>query len=195
MSLRIRPAVPDDAEGVALLHADSWRRHYRGAYSDSFLDGDIVADRLSVWTSRLATAVGAATFIGEYEDVDGPAGFVHVVFDDDAKWGSLLDNLHVTCDLQRSGIGSALMARAAQAVLDEAVDKAMYLWVQEQNVNAQRFYEAHGGVNVETAAISSPGGIPGRLSGSPNKLRMSWSDASLLAGRAGAAVMQRRVGP
>jgi hypothetical protein len=27
------------------LHADSWRRHYRGAYADAFLDGDVLADR------------------------------------------------------------------------------------------------------------------------------------------------------
>ena len=27
---------------MASLHADSWRRHYRGAWSDSFLDGEVV---------------------------------------------------------------------------------------------------------------------------------------------------------
>ena len=30
-----------DANAIAALHADSWRRHYRGAYSDAFLDGDV----------------------------------------------------------------------------------------------------------------------------------------------------------
>jgi hypothetical protein len=53
-SLRLRLAGLDDAEQVALVHAGSWRRHYRGAYSDSYLDGDIVTDRLSVWSARLA---------------------------------------------------------------------------------------------------------------------------------------------
>ena len=50
---QFRLAGPADAEAVANLHADSWRRHYRGAYSDAFLDGDVVADRLAVWTDRL----------------------------------------------------------------------------------------------------------------------------------------------
>ncbi|MDQ6849097.1 MAG: hypothetical protein M3070_03765 [Actinomycetota bacterium] len=27
--------------------------HYRNAYSDAFLDGDVAADRLTVWTDRL----------------------------------------------------------------------------------------------------------------------------------------------
>jgi len=50
---QFRLAGPADAEAVANLHADSWRRHYRGAYSDTFLDGDVVSDRLAVWTDRL----------------------------------------------------------------------------------------------------------------------------------------------
>jgi hypothetical protein len=36
---RFRQAGPGDAKTVALLHADSWRRYFRGAYADSFLDG------------------------------------------------------------------------------------------------------------------------------------------------------------
>ena len=86
---------------MALLHADSWRRHYRGAYADSFLDGDVVANRLAVWSARLASPAGSATFLAE--DSAGPVGFVHVVFDNDARWGSLVDNLHVARDRQGTG--------------------------------------------------------------------------------------------
>jgi hypothetical protein len=48
-----RAATPHDIEAIARLHADSWRRHYRGALPDAYLDGDLVAERLSVWTDRL----------------------------------------------------------------------------------------------------------------------------------------------
>jgi hypothetical protein len=44
--LRLRLADVDVAGQIALLHADSWRRHHRGAYADSFLDGDVEADRV-----------------------------------------------------------------------------------------------------------------------------------------------------
>ncbi len=37
-----------DIKAVAALHADSWRRHYRGAYPDAFLDGDVFADRMVI---------------------------------------------------------------------------------------------------------------------------------------------------
>ena len=48
-----RAAGRDDARAVAELHADSWRRHYRAAYSDAFLDGDVVGYLLPLWTDRL----------------------------------------------------------------------------------------------------------------------------------------------
>ena len=177
-SLRFRAAGPDDAEKVALLHADSWRRHYRGAYADSFLDGDVVADRRSVWSSRLLAPVNATTVVTE--DGTGLVGFVHVVFDADERWGSLIDNLHVSHDRRRAGVGTALLTRAVEAITERATGKSMYLWVLEQNTAAQRFYQALGGSCVEKAAVSPPGGVPGRLGGAPNGLRFSWPDVSHL---------------
>lgn len=47
--LRFRTASAPDAEAVAGLHPGSWRRHYRGAYSDAFRDGDVLSDRLHAW--------------------------------------------------------------------------------------------------------------------------------------------------
>ncbi|MBV1853798.1 GNAT family N-acetyltransferase [Catellatospora tritici] len=180
-SLVWRTAAPDDAEAVARLHADSWRRLYRGAYADAFLDGDVVADRLAVWSARLAAPAGSVTVLAE----DGPdlAGFVHVVLDEGGRWGSLVDNLHVTASRHRGGIGAELMARAAQAVLAQAATPTMYLWVLAQNTAAQGFYRAVGGVPVERGLVAPPGGVPQRLHGAPAKLRFSWPDAAPLAAR------------
>ncbi|HEX3812271.1 MAG TPA: GNAT family N-acetyltransferase [Mycobacteriales bacterium] len=180
---RLRAAGPDDAEVVALLHAHSWRRHYRGAYADSFLDGDIVPDRLSVWASRLAAPANSTTVVAE--DDTSVMGFVHVVFDDDDRWGSLVDNLHVVRDRQRTGIGTALLACAAEAVTRQGTGRSMYLWVHEQNTAAQQFYQALGGTCTERTKVSAPGGMPARLNGSPNKLRITWSDAASLTAAAG----------
>ena len=46
--LRFREATRADAMAVARLHAESWRVHYRGAYRDAYLDGDVVEDRIRV---------------------------------------------------------------------------------------------------------------------------------------------------
>jgi GNAT superfamily N-acetyltransferase len=178
-SVRLRPAGVGDADRIADLHADSWRRHYRGAYADSFLDGDVAADRRAVWSARLAAPTGTASFVAERDD--RLVGFVHVVFDADAGWGSLVDNLHVVHDQQRSGLGTQLLASAAQAVIDRATGNAMFLWVLQQNAAAQQFYRASGAICVEAATVSPPGGDPSRLNGTPAKLRMTWSDISGLA--------------
>ena len=53
--LRFRVAGRGDAHAIAGLHADSWQRHYRGAYSDAFLDHDVAGYLLPLWTERLAS--------------------------------------------------------------------------------------------------------------------------------------------
>jgi GNAT superfamily N-acetyltransferase len=170
---RFRLAASADAAAVAALHADSWRRHYRGAFSDTFLDGDVYADRLVVWADRLREPdPGSHTIVAE--DGDGLVGFAHTVFGADPRWGALLDNLHVVSRGKRRGTGSRLLALTAQAVLERGT--GLYLWVLEQNVDARAFYEARGGRCVEQAPVPPPGGMPGRLNGSPVGLRYAWPD-------------------
>lgn len=176
--LQFRRAGPQDAGSIAALHADSWRRHYRGAYSGAFLEGDVEADRRTVWSDRLGNEDGGtATVVAEQ---DGRlAGFVHVVFDDDPEWGALIDNLHVTYARKRSGIGTRLMAEAAGAVAERGPG-GLFLWVLEQNVAAQAFYDARGGRRADRREVSPPGGVPGRLNGSPHALRYVWPDPARL---------------
>lgn len=178
MTPQLRTAGPGDAVAVARLHADSWRRHYRGAYSDAYLDGDVLTDRLAVWSGRLAEPAGTVTLLAE--DGTDVLGFVHVVVDDDAKWGSLVDNLHVTAARQRTGVGRALLGRAAEEAVALTSSPALYLWVLEQNAAAQAFYTAMGAAHVETVLVGAPGGDPSRLNGTPAKFRMAWPDAAHL---------------
>jgi ribosomal protein S18 acetylase RimI-like enzyme len=178
---QFRLAGPADAEAVANLHADSWRRHYRGAYSDAFLDGDVVADRLAVWTDRLRQpAPPRCTILAE----DGSlVGFANTLFDDDPTWGALLDNLHVADGHRRRGIGSRLLALTAEAVVERPERTGLYLWVLEQNVDAQAFYQARGGRCVGRGLASPPGAIASRLTGSPAKLRYAWPEPTVLLGQ------------
>jgi GNAT superfamily N-acetyltransferase len=177
---QFRLAGPADAPAIAALHADSWRRHYRGAYSDAYLDGDVAADRLAVWSALLAKP-DPLRYTLLAEDDDELVGFAHTVFEDDPTWGALLDNLHVVHDRKRSGIGSRLLASTAQAVTQRRVRTGLYLWVLEQNTDAQAFYQARGGQCVGSRRISPPGGVSERLQGSPSALRYAWPDPSILS--------------
>jgi ribosomal protein S18 acetylase RimI-like enzyme len=179
LDLQFREAGPGDARAIAGLHADSWRRHYRGAFSDSFLDGDVVGYQLARWTERLsALDPQDRTIVAE---LGGEVvAFAHTRLGDDATWGALLDNLHVSYELKRLGIGTQLLALTAQAALDSSPASGLYLWVLEQNAAAQAFYAAQGGACVERCAVSPPGGDPARLNGAPMCLRYAWPDPSTL---------------
>lgn len=185
MAQRSRPqlrfAGPADAEAVAELHADSWRRHYRGVYSDSFLDGDVEADRCAVWTDRLRKPdPQRCTIVADNGCV---VGLANAFFDEDPTWGALLDNLHVAHGHQRTGIGSRLLTQTARAVSEQPGSSGLYLWVLEQNTDAQAFYDALGGRCVGRCLVPRPGGIATRITGSPCALRYAWSDPAELADR------------
>lgn len=173
---QFRGAGPADAEAVAALHADSWRRHYRGVYSDGFLDGDVEADRRTVWTDRLREPDPQRCTI--VADDGRVVGLANTFFEDDPEWGALLDNLHVADGYKRAGIGSHLLALTARAVSDRSGSSGLYLWVLEQNVEAQAFYEACGGRCVGRRPVDAPGGITSRITGSPIALRYAWSDSA-----------------
>jgi ribosomal protein S18 acetylase RimI-like enzyme len=147
--VQYRDAVERDADSVAALHAESWRRHYRGAYLDTYLDGDVIRERQQVWRGRLsAPQTGHFTVIAHQGDEI--VGFAHTILDEDPQWGSLLENLHVTTELKRNGIGSHLLSEAAQRLLHVRPAGSVHLWVLDQNTAAQAFYEARGGNRVET---------------------------------------------
>ncbi|HYZ53358.1 MAG TPA: GNAT family N-acetyltransferase [Streptosporangiaceae bacterium] len=189
--LRFRAARPGDARAIAGLHAGSWQRHYRGAYSDAFLDSDAAGYLLPVWAERLSTPLSQARTILA-ERGGEVVGLVHTLLGEDPTWGAFLDNLHVRHGLKRQGIGTRLLALTGQAVLDWSPSSGLYLWVLEQNSDARAFYAARGGICVERDDVPPPGGDPARLNGKPMGLRYAWRDAStLLLGRSAAGPDQR----
>ena len=173
--IAVRRASARDIAAIAALHADSWRRHYRGALRDSYLDGDIDTDRHAVWTERL-TAPGADEFTLVADHLTEVVGFVHMILDDDPRWGALLDNLHVSYRLKRGGIGRRLLAEAARQLAQRRpADSRFYLWVLDQNAAARAFYETCGGTTVETTFEDLlPDGSLAHCH------RVAWSDAALV---------------
>lgn len=171
--VRFREARAEDAGAVAGLHADSWQRHYRGAYDDAFLDGEPSGFLDLMWTERLAApSPRAYTIVAEY---DGElVGLVHTLLDQDPTWGAFIDNLHVRYTVKRQGIGTRLLAMTALAVHDRSPSSGLYLLVLEQNTEAQAFYVARGGTRVEYTDVPPPGGDPARLNGQPKCFRIAW---------------------
>lgn len=153
----IRAATREDAERIAMLHADSWRTAYRGIYGDDFLDQHVIDDRLREWRDRFAHPAPQRHAI-IIEDGAELRGFICVFGDDDPQWGSLIDNLHVAPALKRGGLGTVLMREGARWLIEHYARSPVYLWVLADNAPARRFYEKLGAHNAETVENQVPGG-------------------------------------
>jgi ribosomal protein S18 acetylase RimI-like enzyme len=165
-----RHARRADAHAIAALHSDSWRRNYRGAYVDSYLDGDVESERLELWTDRLSHSRDDRLTI--VADRNGRVvGFVHTILDDDPTWGAYLENLHVAHDFKRGGIGASLVVSTARELVERRPGSGLYLWVLEQNVTAQAFYDALGGT---CTGKDIRGPFPG--GGTAPGLRYTWPE-------------------
>jgi ribosomal protein S18 acetylase RimI-like enzyme len=142
--LTFRTADSADAHAVACLHVESWRQSYRGIYSDSFLDGDRLPERIAAWKQRLSAA-GDGDFTIVAERDSAIVGFVYVITGDGSTNGALIQNIHVAPGLKRQGLGSRLLAEAAKVLLDRSREAGLAVWVREDNAPAVAFYEAGGG--------------------------------------------------
>lgn len=173
--MNYRAAIQSDAERIAVLHADSWRRTYRGMLRDDFLDGEVESNRLGVWNDRLAR-IRTDQFVLVAENKQQMLGFVCVCGNEDPHYGSLIDNLHVAHAHQREGIGTLLMRHAGYWLTQHYGQYGVYLWVMEANQPARRFYEKLGSTNAGVIDKPNPAG-----GGSAPNCRYIWSSPEGLA--------------
>ena len=153
--IELKDARLEDYSAIAKLHADSWKKYYRGMYSDEFLDNDVYQNRLHVWHERLSSpALNQQVIIASDEKTI--SGFACIYINNDPVFGTLLDNLHVTSFIQGSGIGKMLIKEAARRSYEKDEHSKFYLWVLELNANARRFYENLGATNFETVDKRNP---------------------------------------
>jgi ribosomal protein S18 acetylase RimI-like enzyme len=159
-ALLYRSANHGDMSGIAALHAENWRRAYRGNFRDDYLDGDILSERQGVWNARLGNPPS-----NQYVCVAAQGarivGFVCAFGSHDREWGSFIDNLHVDAHAQRSGIGSTLMRHTGAWLCATFPDEQVYLLVWEFNP-AQVLYARLGGRSSGIVEVENPGGGVGR---------------------------------
>ncbi len=155
--VQIRIARAEDASIIAQIHAKNWQQHYRGILSDDYLDNQAEEERVEVWTKRFSEKrSNQHTLLAE---VNGETiGFACVIGNEDPKWGSLLDNLHVSTQAQGQGIGTILLKAAAKWSFEHFPNNSFYLLVYEQNQKALQFYRNLGGTPSEKIVLRNPDG-------------------------------------
>ena len=132
--------------------------HIVGFLSGDYLENHAHHDRLAIWEERFSAAARNPMFVMVADAGTQLAGFVCVFPEEDAVFGSFLDNLHVAPRLTGRGIGRQLLSEAAARLLASGSRVGLYLWVIEQNHGARRFYEKAGGLYAGSVVNSMPDG-------------------------------------
>lgn len=166
--MNYRTATPSDVNQLALLHAESWRRNYRGLFTDDFLDNEADSNRKIVWAERL-NSNSPEQFVCVADQGGKIVGFVCAYGREDNTWGSLIDNLHVAAGYQRLGIGTQLMMTTFAWLHTHYPDDSVYLWVMKKNMQARKFYEKLGASNA--GVVDKPNPVGG---GSAFNCRYIW---------------------
>ncbi len=137
----IRPATPEDAEGIARVHVRGWQRAYAHVFPADELAALSVEQRTQRWRSMLGRSHG--THVAESEGT--VIGFVNAgpSHDDDGDGIGELHGIYVDPDHWDTGAGRELAATADDVLRAGGFTEAT-LWVLDDNPRARRFYEAGG---------------------------------------------------
>ena len=155
--MKIRLAMSADAQAIAALHTSSWRRTYKNALSDEYLQRTAPIEREAVWAQRFASRKeNQQVLVAEGEN--GVVGFACAYGAEHVEWGSYLDNLHVDESFQRQGIGRSLLVGIARWCDQQTPGRGLYLSVNQDNRRAQRFYRGLGAHNAKSGVWNAPDG-------------------------------------
>ena len=136
--ISIRKACPGDLAALVAVQLESWRRTYRDELPEDYRNGAMEDDLKALWSAaRLDRDLVLVAEIGG--KIVGLSGVIL-----EAGRSAYLDNLHVAKSAEGQGVGRALLAGTAKAVLAHERTR-LHLTVVTGNARALGFYETMGG--------------------------------------------------
>lgn len=138
---RMRSAIPDDADAIAVVHHTTWVQTYSDLLPAEHWESDTVArrrERWRDWLSRDASTNPLVAVVDEQVVGFAKAGSARGKDGVPAVRADELWSLYVLPEHHGTGIGALLL----DAVLSP--DSPAELWAAEANPRARRFYEKHG---------------------------------------------------
>lgn len=155
--MKLRSANINDIADISNIHALSWRDTYGDVLTQDYLDNLVSEEREKVWWERLYNPK-TNQYVVVAESEQEIVGFACAYLDENIDWGSCLDNLHVRKSYQAQGIGKYLLFNVAHYCYQNALQKRMCLTVNQDNIQAQKFYLKHGARNAREDVWSAPDG-------------------------------------
>lgn len=155
--MKIRLATPDDSQAIASLHTASWRLTYKDTLKPDYLKFIAPKERHETWAQRFASPK-ENQYVLVAELGSELIGFSCAYLSEHAKWGSYLDNLHVSKPYQGQGIGKNLLLEMARQCKVRFPGQGLYLLVNQDNLGAQQFYLRLGARNAQSGVWNAPDG-------------------------------------
>jgi GNAT superfamily N-acetyltransferase len=156
--MKIREALPQDAEGIARTHLESWKTTYPGIVPQEYIDGLRVEKGIADWQARLNSG---ETLVLVAEDESGIFGFAAggAIFHSVDGYDGELGAIYLLASHQRQGAGKTLVRRIAGGLCERGFTN-MVVWALTANP-ACAFYERMGGVRaaeqmIEVGGVSLP---------------------------------------
>ena len=150
-ALHVRTAVPEDADGIARVHIETWQATYAGILPDSYLVALRQRDQARQWHALLnhAGQRDVALVLEARGERTRPAvlGFASAgpARDPGLLYDAEVYTLYVGSDWQGQGLGRLLMGTLFRTLFDRGMEDAM-LWVLA--ANPSRFFYQHMGGQV-----------------------------------------------
>ena len=142
MNVSVRSAVAEDAAAISEIYALSWKTAYRGIVPQPYLN----ELKLDFWQSKFQNWINNNEMEADLLCADStPVGCVAYRKARDSKyadWGEIV-SIYIHPDYFRKGYGKTLMDTALKN-LNASGYQDCYLWVLDENTNAQQFYKKNG---------------------------------------------------
>ncbi len=167
----IRPAAPEDAEGIARVHMDTWLTTYRGLMPDDVLDSLSLDAQTRRWEASLRQPKRTSTVVAQEEAVIVGFASFGPELGNDRRYQGELYAIYILEQQQQKGIGRQLMRAAAQG-LEQWHFPNMMLWVLSSNP-AKDFYEKLGGKHLRDRSVEFHGALL-------DESAYGWTDLSCL---------------
>lgn len=153
--MEIRRAVLDDAEGIAIVHVDSWRSTYKGILPDTVLDQLSYEHRTELWVKNLSdTKQFIAVAVSDQGQI--------VAFatagkrpSNNIKHAGDLTSIYALQEFQGKGIGKKLL-KAAFEYFNQNGYQQVFVEVLEDNPT-KHFYTYYGATFVKNLKIKMGG--------------------------------------
>ncbi|AIQ34163.1 hypothetical protein R50345_05610 [Paenibacillus sp. FSL R5-0345] len=150
--MKIRKATASDIDGIAFVHAMSWKTTYKGLISDEFLDAITVEARSKRWIRNFENPIkDEVMYVAEDE-----AGMIIGFANGGARrepdlYDAELYALYLLKEHQGKGLGKRLIRSVAQNLLEKNYSSFM-TWVLAGNP-AIHFYHSVGGESISSIEV------------------------------------------